>query len=133
MLAFTFNAENILETELHRFPPPAFIRTCASFAEAHFEWFRWRMKVNPGELGDVIARRTEVERYLLPWLHLTTAQDQKLSLRERLTNLMFLKGMLEPQAFNCGQMPLPPLHRFKTGPPPPFTPKPPNPLRFTAA
>jgi len=113
LAAITLAMEARLEAELGRFPPPDVVKVSVEFYVSHALWLASENDSNPG----IKDRRNEVYTYGLTWRLLARLQNATRPLDERLANFKMFKKLLGPEAYNRGQMPLPPFHRFKEGRP----------------
>jgi hypothetical protein len=112
-LAFTFNAAEKLEAELRRLPPREVVKVSLDFYVFHAIWLAIEDHSNPGK-EDL---RKEGHWNGVAWAALSKAQDSSKSLEERLRCFRTLQEVIGPEAYNRGQMPLPPVHHFKEGRP----------------
>jgi hypothetical protein len=116
VLAFFLNSSNKLEAELAGLPPPEVVKAQLDFLQVHAIWIDFRDELSPG-LEDGKGWCREIEKSMFTWTLLSQAQDNTAALSTRFEALNGLKEALGPNAYYRGQMPMPPLRRFKEGRP----------------
>jgi hypothetical protein len=106
--------ETRLEADLRSLPPPAMASQAFAFYNAHAVWL---------DNDDLVCQnkqigrwRVENDSYGFVWNLLAEAQDRSKPLIERQNAIANLKEELR-RPYCRGQMPLPPIKRFKEGRP----------------
>jgi hypothetical protein len=112
--AFTVSGTEKLTNDLRCLPPPEVVRQSLAFYKAHEVWL---------DFADVVCPRNGFQEWMCEnesnsaaWCLLSAAQNASRPLAERQYAVANLKEQLG-QDYYRGQMPMPPLKRFKEGRP----------------
>jgi hypothetical protein len=112
--AFTVSGTEKLTNDLRCLPPPEVVRQSLAFYKAHEVWLDFADVACPDQ--EFREWERENDFYGSVWCLLSEAQDASRPLFDRLETLTDLKEKLG-RAYCHGQMPTPPLKRFKEGRP----------------